>query len=376
MSTQYDPQYSTKVSFNTPILQTMLGKSDLELVKHWLENGEPNKNLAAVALRHFINHNWIEALNILWDSNWLTKKVFLNKGWDFLASPHRVGSHHPLKESLSEQWLINKTFNEKILTANEINNLSIAVLNMNLLSSNDYYWNMFFVDTLKLKGKTVENMLHVFMLYAYEFDSKAISQEVMYKRMHQIVDHKNGFSASYHDVVTTVLKHADFDLFWKMLNKKIDMSKHDLFLVAALMSMYFRVVGQMSLKHTREQVEENITNLMKCLVRLGLPEKVVFNYDDITKKYEKIFKQGHISLANTNVFKSGLTSETIAYHLDSWDGRPYVPYANRNDDPLVLYAGDAFFAIPSTDRFKGGYKRMTPEQQQDCRDAFLIQKKA
>ena len=36
MSTQYDPQYSTKVAFNAPILQTMLGKGDIVLVQHWL----------------------------------------------------------------------------------------------------------------------------------------------------------------------------------------------------------------------------------------------------------------------------------------------------------------------------------------------------
>ena len=327
-----------------------------------------------MALRHFIHNDWIDGLNLLWNANWLTRKVFLNKSWSYVVNPYM--KTFSLKDSAVELWLTNKTFNENILTANEMNSLRIDVLEMIALSNNDYYWNMFFVDTLKLKGKTVEKMLHTLMLYAYTTESKAVSAATMKQRLQQIVEHKNGFSASYHDVVGVVLKHADFDLFWAMLNRNVDMSKQDLFLVAALMSMYFRVVGQMSLKHTREQVEENITNLMKCLVRLGLPEKVEFNYDDITKKYEKIFKQGHISLANTNVFKSGLTSETIAYHLDAWDGRPYVPYAKRNDEPLVLYAGDAFFAIPSTDRFKGGYKRMTPEQQQDCRDAFIIQKKA
>lgn len=373
MSTEYDSQYSTKLTFNAPILQAMLCKGDIVLVQHWLENGEPNKNLATVALRHFIHNDWIDGLNLLWNANWLTRKVFLNKSWDCIANPYMKA--FSLRDSAVELWLKNKTFNENVLTPNEMNSLRIDVLEMIALSNNDYYWNMFFIDTLKLKGKTVEKMLHTLMLYAYTTESKFVSASTMKQRLQQIVEHKNGFSASYHDVVGVVLKYADFDLFWTMLNRNMDMSKQDLFLVAALMSMYFRVVGQMSLKHNREQVEENIANLMKCLVRLGLPEKVEFNYDDITKKYEKIFKQGHISLANTHVFKSGLTSETTAYHLDAWDGRPYVPYANRNDEPLVLYAGDAFFAIPSTDRFKGGYKRMTPEQQQDCRDAFLIQKK-
>lgn len=372
MTTQYDPQYSTKIAFNAPILQSMLGKGDIVLVKHWLENGEPNKNLAEVALRHFLAQNWIDALNLLWASNWLTSKVFLNKSWNFVASPNRASSHMLQAVTESEHWLVNKTFHENILSANEINSLSIDVLEMNVLSKNDYYWNMFFVDTLKLKGKTVEKMLHTLILYAYSVDLKVVDPVMMNHRLHQIVEHKNGFSASYHDVVTTVLKHGDFELFWKMLSGDISMSKQDLFLVAALMSMYFRVVGQMSLKHTSDQIKENIEKLMECLVRLGLPEKVEFTYDDISKKYEKIFKQGHISLQNTNVFKSGLTSETIAYHLDAWDGRPYVPYANRNDDPLVFYSGDALFAVPSIDRFKGGYKKMDFDQQQSCRDHFTI----
>lgn len=51
--TVFDPQYSTKVSFNTPIMIKMLKERDIGKLIHWFENGEPNKKLAAAAWKNF-----------------------------------------------------------------------------------------------------------------------------------------------------------------------------------------------------------------------------------------------------------------------------------------------------------------------------------
>jgi hypothetical protein len=370
MTKNYDPQYSTQVAFNIPIMKAMLEKHDINLVKHWFENGEPNKNLASAALQEFFYSNWIEALNLLWDLGWLTKKAFISKAWDAIACGHGRSHAAPLKNTLAEEWLINKTFNEKNLSANEINNLRLKVLDMNNISRNEYYWDMFFVDDLKIKGKLSESIFHGVMYYSYyEHENNhqsPVPKELMFKRMNQIIEHKNGFEIPYYYVLKILLVHKDVDLFWKIMNSKLIMSKQDLFVLAGLLSIYFNVTGKLILKQTDAEIDANIEKMTRCLVKCGLQESVDFNAEDISDKYSLIFANGYLCLSKTNMFNSTLSGETTAAHL------PRVPtdYFKDAGVTVTLHSGDAIFAKLTVNGFKTRYKELTTEQQKEYRDKF------
>lgn len=370
MTKNYDPQYSTQVAFNTPIMKKMLEQGDINLVKHWFENGEPNKNLAAAALEEFLYSNWIEALDLLWDLGWLSKKAIITKAWDNIACSSGRSYNAPLKNKPAEDWLINKTFNEKNLTVNELNNLRLKVLELNNTSKNEYYWDMFFVDDLKIKGKLSENIFHGVMYYSYydlhNTHPSPVPKDLMYKRMNQIIEHKNGFEIPYYYVLQILLVHKDIDLFWKIMNSKLIMSKQDLFVLAGLLSIYFNVTGKLILKQTDAEIDSNIDKITRCLVNCGLQESVDFTAEDISDKYSLIFANGYLCLSRTNMFNSTLSGETTAAHL------PRVPtdYFKDAGVSVTLHSGDALFAKLTVNGFKTRYKELSDSEKQLYRDKF------
>lgn len=373
MTKNYDPQYSTKVAFNTPIMEAMLGKRDIELVKHWFEHGEPNKNLAAAALNKMLLMQWIEALELLFNSEWLTKKGFLSKAWLLASSSYGHYYKDPLANTETEKWLINKTYNEKFLSANEINNLHLNILDK---TRSDYYWDMFFTPNIKLKGKTADDIFGTVKYFAY-YDkteqghkSKECLDNVikMKQRLIDVITHKNGFVTSIHDILEILIEHKDNDIFWLILENKFILEQKEMFLLATILSIHFNVIGRRFDKMPEEEIDAAIEKLAACFAKAGLKESVTFTKDDCIKKYSRFFFSGYISIINIR-------------HLDYYRRYAVSPSASHLEEApthhnhpktadITFYTGDAIFTKPSVRGHEIEYKQQKTKDLEASRKKY------
>lgn len=370
MTQNYDPQYSTQVAFNRPIMVEMLLKRDISLVKHWFEHGEPNKGLLASALDQMLFMQWIEALDLLWNLGWLTKKNIVTKSWSIITAPYGRYYGEPLANTPTEQWLINKTYNEKILSANELNNLRLTVLDQ-VNTSSDYYWDMFFVPELKMKGKLSHSIFKNVKYFAYYNQSNKgnkLQKSVdnipeMQERLHQIITHKNGFEVPYYLILDILIAFEDIDMFWLIMKNKVLVSQKELFIIATLVSIYFNVVAPRLNKIEPDEVDDNIHMLLTCLVDAGLKESVTFNQKDFLDDYAKLFSSGYMSLRNIGLL-TGYGFNTDAYHLE----RAPTYYNDPNLRDITFFVGEAVFSKPRKVKFDTEYQTPTPEEVVDFRN--------
>lgn len=364
MSINYDPQYSTQVAFNRPIMEAMLQKRDIALVRHWFEHGEPNKNLAASALDNMLFMGWIEALDLLWDLGWLTKKNIVTKAWSIITTPNGRYYGEPIARTPAEQWLINKTYNEKVLSANELNNLRLTVL-AQVSHSSDYYWNMFFTPDLKMKGKLSHTIFHSVKYFAYyEHSNKGNKLQKsldnidrMKARLVEVITHQNGFEVPYYHILDFLVEIEDFDMFWLIMKNKFVVTQKELFILATLLSVYMNVVGKKLHKMTDAEVDSNIHELLICLVAAGLKETVTFTSNDFLDTYKKLFESGYMSLRNINML-TNYGFNTSAHHLECVP--TYYNHPNLRD--ITFYVGDAVFSKPRKVKFDEGYQTPTPTE--------------
>ncbi len=375
MTKKYDPQYSTQVKFNTPIMNEMLNKRDISLVKHWFDNGEPHKKLASEALNTLLFMQWIEALELLWDLGWLTKKNILTSSWINVTCNYSYWHSQPLKNTATEKWLIDKTYNHKILSKNELNSLHLSILDNVTKSRNNYYWDMFFTDDVVFKGKKSHDIFFSLNYFSNpsHYNSNSAKDEEFEKlskeRFNQFISHPNGFEADPHHILTILIKQEQPETFWKIINSKFNMNKKDLFLFAIYSSLYFKGVGYIIKKMKDEEIDIALDTLMKSFVRAGLTETITFTKKDITGDYENAFKFGHISLSNINMMPYLLSRETTASHM------PYVENRYHKEDEITditFNTGESFFAKLVKDKKSGfSYSLVTEKDKVACNKKML-----
>lgn len=364
MTKVYDDKYSTKVAFNAPIMNAMLEKRDLSLVVHWLENGEPNKKLATQALQTLLLLQWNEALDLLWSVEWITKKSMINTAWKFITSPYGKTYQQPLKGTATEQWLINKTYNEKILSKNELNSLHLTLLDAMITSKNNYYWDMFFTPDIFLKGATSDGIFTGLLYFsnhdAYNSNSvKNVDFENLSKeRLNRFLEHPNGFEIEPFSVLKVLLELENLELFWKIMNSKFIIENKKLFMLATIIGLYFKSTGQLVKKMSIEEVSTTLDKLMKIFVNAGLTEFVTFTKKDILEKFSHYFTNGYISL-NSRKYLLGLAG--VAGYL------PYVYNSYSNEDKVTdvtFSTGVAFFTLPNKNKFgELKYKDLSLEEE-------------
>lgn len=355
--TVFDPQYSTKVSFNTPIMIKMLKERDIGKLIHWFENGEPNKKLAAAALEELLLLNWVEALELLWELGWITKKSIITKSWTAICGGYGHFYRQVLLGSNSEKWLIEKTYNEKVLSKNELNNLHLNNLKLITHNRNNDYWNMFFTKELVLKGATSDSIFFSLNYFSnhdiYNSNSKkdVEFENLSRTRLQQFIAHKNGFEIEYTKILNILIQQDDLDLFWKIIESKMVMNKKDLFILATMVSMYFNTVGSRVKKLPQSEIDNNLERALKAFIKAGLPASVIFTKDDFIDKYSHVFELGYIAFRNLNMQKYSFSDGTVAYQLD------YVNAGFYHKDKAAdfeFFTGDAFFAKPYAEK---GYNK-------------------
>jgi hypothetical protein len=364
MTKLYDSQYSTKVAFNVPIMRDMLAKKDISLVKHWLDNGEPNKNLAQQALYELLLMKWEEALELLWSKEWITKKAFISKAWLYVTAPYGQGYNQPIRETEIEKWLINKTYNEKILSKNEINNLHLSLLEGMTSSRNNYYWDMFFTTDLIIKGAKSKDIFWSLNYFSHHdfFNSNSKKDESLEnlskERLQRFISHKNGFEVDPQILLKILIDIKDLDLFDNIMEAKFKMDTKKLFILATGLGIFFNSICDRIYKWNETVIQEKLNFVVKQLVRAGLTKEITFTKCDLEDEYSKFFDLGYISLYSLGIDTYSRADASVARHL------PYVYSGYYNSDKIVdttFSSGEALFHKPTKDKF-GLYKYEEPSQ--------------
>lgn len=377
MTKLYDPKYSTKVAFNAPIMREMLEKRDINLFNHWMDNGEPNKNLATEALVKLLFMQWIEALEILWNKDWITKKAFINKAWQIITSPYGASYTQPLKETDTEKWVINKTYNLNIFTKNEINNLHLTILDSITTSKNNYYWDMFFTDNLEIKGSKSKDIfwsLHYFSNHDYYNSNSAKNidfENLSKERLERFISHKNGFEIEPHIILKILIELKDENIFLKIINSNLKMNAKNIFILATCIGLYYNGIKAIQKEEYNElENQSKLEILVKRLIQLGLPEKVIFTKKDLLEDYSKIFENGYIYLRNMGIDVYSLSNVTCARHLK------YVYSGFYHESKIAdetFNTGEAVFLKPVKDKFnvlKYDYESITKEERKKANEKF------
>lgn len=311
MTKTYDPAYSTTVSFNTPIMLHMVEKRDIGLVKHWLENAEPNKKMATAAFTKAIDMQWIELLDVLWESDWLTQKGMLTIGGNHAIAITMYGRNLEFHDSKSHQWLMSKLFSS-LLTKSQQNALFLSFVELAISRENEYYWNIFYSENLILKGKTAEKIIsHCMYVLARknnEYNNYDDAKVKIRDKLKSILSNKNAVQIDISDILSVLCNtdEQDFDLFFELIETpKLIISEKDIFLLAIKSSIFFKSVIP-RFREYKQVIENNpdfsnfaFDRTMKALVKAGLPEKIIFDKSDLEHEYIYEFSTGYISLSGS-----------------------------------------------------------------------------
>lgn len=380
MTKVYDQKYSTKVAFNTPIMLDMVKKKDINLIKDWFENGEPNKKLASTALEAFIEMEWIEAIELLFSINWLTQKSIITKGFTHLVCLNDD------KYAISEKWLVEKAFHSKFLSKNEQNNLRVTCINNSWHYMSEHHWNIIFNDEVVFKGKTADDITWsaIYTIFPEKYNSNGHWKEdkiqLYMSRFYSILNSKNGIEMSYHRIIDLLLTHSQksVDLFWYILeSNKAVLNDKDLFILATYLGLIFKslVAHYREFEFLRVQDKDYAKNgferALTALIKMGLPDKVTFTKKDLDTSYDygNVFNHGHIMLRNLGAFRWLDSKEFVVSHM------PYVA-ANNSRQEIVdveLMTGVAIMHYPAKNGKYGDieYKKISNQEETDLQNKFL-----
>ena len=381
MTKVYDPQYSTQVKFNTPILLAMVNERNLVKLNHWLNNAEPHKKMATSAFETCLVMNWIEGLEAIVSSEWVKLKSLISTGWNHIVTR---SNHQNLKgDTESEKWLYQKTFNENNFTKNELNNLTIDILDLAQYYRASYYWTVFFKHGVILKGKKAESLFNSLLYFRYHnerekhnqslrggFPSNFYSDEEVAIRQSYIDDALSvSVQISLFSIVN-ILVEEKMELFDKIMNADVIIDPKDLAILAAMIAIYYRSFKVQILKIDESVIEQELEKILKSLIRFGLTEKVIFKKKDIEKDYSGFFERnnGYISLNNViTSFKyhgicfTALQIPRIEYELNY--------FAENKIVDVEIFTGDLYFAKPNhkADYNKKSYGPLTEKEKKECR---------
>ena len=306
--TTYDPKYSTQVAFNTPIMISILMERDLEKVKDWFDHGEPHKKLATAALEQFLQMQWVEALDLLWQKDWLTQKGMITIACNYMVSYTNYNRQPEFIGSASEQWIFDKV-HSNILSKAQKNSLFLSLLSF-CQGSNPHYWDVFYHDELVFKGKTSEEILGRF-IYSLtqqnnEYHNYDDEKVVALKQLETVLSNKNGFEISYFDLTGLLVnyKYQNFELFFKIIeSNKMIMNQKDLFTLAVQTAIFFRsvVAHFKNYEIYRDEnpnfADESLMRAIKAYIKAGLPEKITYSKKDLEDRYLP-FDNGYFSISN------------------------------------------------------------------------------
>jgi len=333
MSEDYSQMYNTQPNFNQTIVKEWVAERRLENLKHWFQHGEPHKRLATVAFENAVQWNFIEAIELVWNSGWVNKKPLLSAGWS-AAKFKMLGPNTKPVES-AEAWLFEKTYHSKEISKADMISLNAQILVDLLHRYETDRWDMHVNMFPDLTAKAYRD-LSTYATYSagYSINKNAEEKKRDYTkkiaRFHELCD-KNIFQDGW--TTSELLVNGFEDGFFKIMNQKeIGLTGKDLFMLFARIVTYYKVFRCQQI--SSEQYEQEMALILNSFKRWKLPESITYSVKEIEKDYYNFFETGSF----------GYFKVTSRYHMGVDMYIRQVPSIDhKNPVDTTFYAGDIWF---------------------------------
>jgi len=358
----YDPQYS-HTNFKESDIVTMVKKYELVQMTDWLKNGPPEKKRAAIAFKECLKNDWLVGLDLLVNSGWSKEKKLITDGWTELLC---INLHEKNKEnSQSEQWLIQKTFNNKaIFSKSQLNKLSVDMLGLANAFVSQHYWDLFRPHVTNL---LVVDGHHFFRDLYYHYNSPPYSPLNTHKK--GTIDQIKSFHLANIEDILKLTIHIDSFLIWDVLNQDhneemffkiiespLFINSQELMALAIYVPMYYKMYKQNIKKEPKEIVDGKLERVLKDFKKLNIPEYEEYIYP-VINAYHSLVRQNnreHFSIGPFDLWNQSKLD--YAYHLPNLNIKP--------NESVRVYVGDCFYAEPNT---KNEYEVLTEAQKIEYR---------
>lgn len=330
MSEDYSQMYNTQPNFNKTVVEGWIAKRKLENLQHWFQHGEPHKKLATVAFENAVQWNFIEAMELVWNSGWVKKKPLLSAGWS--AAKFKMLGPKTKPVEAAEAWLFEKTYRSKEISQAEMISLNAQIL-VDLLHRHETdRWDMHVNIFPELTEKAYRD-LSVYSTYSagYSINKNADEKKRDYTkqiaRFHQLVG-KNIFQDGW--TLSELLVNDFEDAFFKILHQdKIGLSGKELFLAFARIVTFYKVHRCQYITEDKYKQEMNL--ILDSFKRWKLPESVTFTVKEIKNDYYTMLDSGYFKV--TSRYYIG-----VDLHI-----RQVPSIDNKNPVDTTFYAADIWF---------------------------------
>lgn len=358
----YDPQYSHK-NFKESDIVIMIKKYELVQMTDWLKNGPPDKKRAAIAFKECLKNDWLVGLDLIISSGWSKDKKLITDGWFELLS---INYFEKQKEgSLAETWLIQKTFNNKILfKKSQLNKLSVDVMSSAHSFLSKHYWNLF---RPHLNNLLILDGHFFFRDIYYQYSSQRHSERHQHKKI-TIEEIKSFHLANITDVLQLTIhidsfliwdilrKDNDEELFFKIIESPLFINSQELMALAIYVPMYYKLYQQNIKKVPKEIINNKLERVFKALKKLNVQEYEVYNYHVINTHHSLVRQNNneYFSIGPFDLFNQSKLE--YAYHLPKLNIKP--------NESVHVYVGDCIYAEPN---INNEYEVLTEEQKIEYR---------
>ena len=359
---QYDPKYSDK-NFKESDIVKMIKNYELVDLTDWLKNGPPDKKRAALAFKECLKNDWIVGIDLVLNSGWSKEKKLITDGWFELLG---INLHEKNKEnSPSEQWLIQKTFNNKpLFSKSQLNKLSVDMLGLADAFVSQHYWDLFrpyVTNLLVVDGQ------HFFRDLYYHYSSPPHSPLHINKKgtFEQI---KSFHLANIEDALKLtihidnfliwdiLLKDHNEEMFFKIIESPLFINTQELMGLAIYVPMYFRIYQQGMKKVPKFKIDAKIERLVTALKKLNIPEYEEYTYH-VIHAYHSLVRQNnkqHFTVGPFDLWDHSKLDS--AYHLPTLNIKP--------NESVRVYIGDCIYAEPNSNNV---YEPLSQEQKDEYR---------
>jgi hypothetical protein len=332
MAEDYSQMYNTQPNFNKTVVEDWVKNRRLENLQHWFQHGTPHKKLATVAFESAVQFNFIEAMELVWNSGWVSKKPLLSVGW-YAAKFKMLGPKTQPAEA-SELWLFEKTYHSKEVTKADTITLNAQILVELLHRHETDRWDIHVNMLPDLTGKAYKD-LGIYASYAAGFNTWKNEEEKKRDYTKQIARFKELSNRNvYQDdwtVSELLINEFEYAFFTIMNQDQIGLTGKPLFMMFTRIVSFYKVYR--CLKISVEQYNKEMDLILNAFKRWKLPESVTFTAKEIKETYYGLFDigQGYIPITAQRFMGTSMLATQL----------PYID--KRNPVDTAMYAGDVWF---------------------------------
>lgn len=332
MTEDYSQMYNTQPNFNKTVVEGWIAERKLENLQHWFKHAEPHKKLATVAFENAVQWNFIEAMELVWNSGWVNKKPLLSVGW-YAAKFKMLGPNTKPAEA-AEAWLFEKTYHSKEVTKADTITLNAQIL-VELLNRHETdRWDIHVNMLPDLTGKAYKD-LGIYSTFAAGYTTSRNAEEKKRNYTQPIarfkeLSNKNVYQEDW--TVSELLVNEFEDAFFTIIKQdQIGATGKPLFMMFTRIVSFYKVYR--CLKISAEQYEQEMNLILAAFKRWNLPESVTFTAKEIKETYYGLFDvgQGYIPITGQRFMGTSMLASQL----------PYID--KRNPVDTVFYAGDVWF---------------------------------